>query len=130
MKNTFLFLLIIFSGNTIAEWIFYATGDDATLYWYENKRSIIKKNELYVWERQRFAQNNNMVIQHSTKSAIVHKKINCFERTSQVLEYTLFSDENWKNKTTSSSQPLNKAIIPPKSASDIILNKLCSKRVL
>ena len=60
----------------MADWVFYATGDDATLYWYENKKSILNKNELYIWERQRFAENNIIVTQHGNKSAIVYKKIN------------------------------------------------------
>lgn len=126
MKSGFLTFLLFFSISSMADWVFYATGDDATLYWYENKKSILKKNELYIWERQRFAENNIIVTQHGNKSAIVYKKINCIERTSQVLEYTLFSDENWINKTTFSDQPLQKGLIPPNSASDIILKKLCS----
>lgn len=125
MKKVLLTFLLFFSTSSIADWVFYATGDDATLYWYENKKSILKKNELYIWERQRFAENNIIVTQHGNKSAIVYKKINCIERTSQVLEYTLFSDENWINKNTFSDQPLKKGIIPPNSASDIILKKLC-----
>ena len=126
MKSGLLTFLLFFSITSIADWVFYATGDDATLYWYENKKSILKKNELYIWERQRFAENNIIVTEHGNKSAIVYKKINCIERTSQVLEYTLFSDENWINKTAFSDQPLKKGIIPPNSASDIILKKLCS----
>ena len=126
MKSGLLTFLLLFSITSIADWVFYATGDDATLYWYENKKSILKKNELYIWERQRFAENNIIVTEHGNKSAIVYKKINCIERTSQVLEYTLFSDENWINKTAFSDQPLKKGIIPPNSASDIILKKLCS----
>ena len=126
MKSIVLIFLFIFSGTSIADWVFYATGNDATLYWYENKKSILKKNELFIWERQRFAENNIMVTQHGNKSAIVYKKITCSDRTSQVLEFTLFSDENWINKISSSSQPLQKATIPPNSASDIILKKLCS----
>ena len=126
MKSGFLTFLLFFSVSSMADWVFYATGDDATLYWYENKKSILNKNELYIWERQRFAENNIIVTQHGNKSAIVYKKINCIERTSQVLEYTLFSDENWINKTAFSDQPLKKGIIPPNSASDIILKKLCS----
>ena len=126
MKSGLLTFLLFFSITSIADWVFYATGDDATLYWYENKKSTLNKNELYIWERQRFAENNIIVTQHGNKSAIVYKKINCIERTSQVLEYTLFSDENWINKTTLSDQPLQKGIIPPNSASDIILKKLCS----
>ena len=125
MKSGLLTFLLFFSITSIADWVFYATGDDATLYWYENKKSILKKNELYIWERQRFAENNIIVTQHGNKSAIVYKKINCIEKTSQVLEYSLFSDENWINKTTFSDKPLKKGTIPPNSASDIILNKLC-----
>ena len=126
MKSVLLIFLLFFSVTSIADWIFYATGDDETLYWYENKKSILNKNELYIWERQRFAENSIIVTEHGNKSAIVYKKINCIEKTSQVLEYTLFSDENWINKTTFIDQPLKKGIIPPNSASDIILKKLCS----
>ena len=126
MKRGLFTFLLFFSVTSMADWVFYATGDDATLYWYENKKSIFKKDELFIWERQRFAENNIIVTQHGNKSAIVYKKINCIEKTSQVLEYTLFSDENWINKTTFSHQPLKKGIIPPNSASDIILKKLCS----
>ena len=126
MKSGLLIFLLFFSVTSIADWIFYATGDDETLYWYESKKSILNKNELYIWEKQRFAENNIIVTEHGNKSAIVYKKINCIERTSQVLEYTLFSDENWINKTTFSDQPLKKGTIPPNSASDIILKKLCS----
>ena len=57
MKSGLLTFLLFFSVTSIADWIFYATGDDETLYWYESKKSILNKNELYIWEKQRFAEN-------------------------------------------------------------------------
>ena len=61
MKSGLLTFLLFFSVSSMADWVFYATGDDATLYWYENKKSILNKNELCIWERQRFAESNIIV---------------------------------------------------------------------
>ena len=46
MKSGLLTFLLFFCVSSMADWVFYATGDDATLYWYENKKSILKKNDV------------------------------------------------------------------------------------
>ena len=120
--NRLLFIfLLMFSCNSMAEWVEYSTQPNGDVLFFDSARVQKDGNEVTVWSRIRY---KTSVMAASSYQSLL--KINCSERSETVLQSTFYTDKDWKTPAMATNMKAKpKKAIKEDSATGQLANTLC-----
>ena len=119
-----LFLLIVaFSANAFAEWVFITRNHYGDSFWYRNKDLEKSGANVWVWLKTRYPEPLKLG-QHSDQS---YFKINCEAYSFQLLSTTYYSDNSWTEETITKKWNTGESYITSESIIGILAKTICKK---
>ena len=121
MKQFLSILLLIFSGNVMAEWIEYSTKSNGDVFFYDDARVVKDGHKISVWTRIRY---KTSVMAASSYQSLL--RLDCSENSETELQSTFYTDRDWNKPamaTNTNAKPAKR--VKPDSATGQLVNILC-----
>ena len=124
MKKLIIIVGLFFCSLTSAEWVYFFESSVGDQFWYDNERTRIKGDDVFVWARKKFKEESKF----GDSSTENYLKINCRKFTFQTLENIWYTDNNWTYFSSRDKKGSNE-YIPPNSSIKKLANILCNDLV-
>jgi len=123
LKKLLLILLLIFSCNTMAEWVEYSARANGDVFYFDNARVQKNGNLVNVWNRIRY---KSSVMGASSYQSLM--KIDCSEHSETTLRSTFYTDKNWATPAMATdTRQKPKVYITANSATERLADILCKQ---
>ena len=121
MKKLTIIIGLLFCSLTSAEWVYFFESSVGDQFWFDNERTRIKGDDVFVWARKKFKEESKF----GDSSTENYLKINCRKFTFQTLENIWYTDNNW-TYFSSRDKKGSKEYIAPNSSIKKLANIICN----
>ena len=113
--------LLVFSGNSMAEWVEYSTGANGDVFYFDDARVQRDDSLISVWSRIRY---KTSVMGASSYQSLLN--IDCSAYLETTLQSTFYSDKNWTTPAmATNTRKKPKVSIKADSATQRLADILC-----